>query len=190
MTDRTATDRELVLVGKVVKPHGIRGEICVESYADSPDLFFGLDSVLLGTQRGKPTGFKLRAIREHQGRLLLTLEGVADRNRAEELRGREVFVPESSLPELDEDEFYLRDLLGMKVVLENGVQLGVLENFLETPGQLTWSIRHETGREILLPAVDEFVLEVEPDAEIITVAPPEGLVEMYLETKGKAASKD
>ncbi|MGE4292351.1 MAG: ribosome maturation factor RimM [Desulfovibrio sp.] len=180
MTDPTAADRELVLVGKVIKPHGIRGEICVESYADSPALFFGLAAVLLGTGRGKPVRFALRAARGHQDRLLLTLEGVADRNRAEELRGREVFVRESDLPELEDDEFYLRDLLGLDVLLEDGTRLGVLENFLETPGQLVWSIAHDSGKEILLPAVPEFLVDVDPEAGTITVAPPEGLVEMYL----------
>ncbi|WP_022662290.1 ribosome maturation factor RimM [Paucidesulfovibrio longus] len=189
MTDPTAADRELVLVGKVIKPHGIRGEICVESYADSPALFFGLDAVLLGTGRGKPTRFEIRAVREHKDRLLLTFAGVADRNRAEELRGRDVYVREGELPELDDDEYYLRDLLGMDVLLEDGSRLGVLENFLETSGQIVWSIRHDSGKEILLPAVREFLVDLDEDAGVVTVAPPEGLVEMYLAFDGERKGK-
>lgn len=186
MTDPTATDRELVLVGKVVKPHGIRGEICVESYADSPSLFFDTAHLLIGTGRGRPVRREVLGAREHQGRVLLTLAGVTDRNRAEELRGSDVYVPESVLPELEDDEFYLRDLLGMDVLLENGERLGVLENFLETTGQVVWSIRHPSGREILLPAVPEFLADVDMEGGTITVVPPEGLVEMYLEPHGAA----
>lgn len=189
MIDPTAADRDLVLVGKVIKPHGIRGEICVESYADSPALFFGIDAVLLGSGRGKPARFELSAARAHKDRLLLTLKGVGDRNRAEELRGREIFVPESALPELDDDEFYLRDLLGLDVLLEDGSRLGVLDNFMETAGQIVWSITHDSGKEILLPAVSEFLVAVDPDAGSITVAPPEGLVEMYLDAGADPADK-
>ncbi|MEF2143884.1 MAG: ribosome maturation factor RimM [Desulfovibrionaceae bacterium] len=181
MSDSTSRAHDgLVLVGRVVKPHGIRGELCVESYADSPSLFPQLESVLLGSGSKKPTRFGVASVRPHQGRMLLTLEGVADRTRAESLRGLDVFVPESTLPELDEDEFYLHDLLGLDVLQEDGTCLGVLEHFIEAGGQLTWAILHESGREILLPGVPEFILDVDIDAGKVVVAPPEGLVDLYL----------
>jgi 16S rRNA processing protein RimM len=188
MSDRNQAGRATVLVGKVVKPHGIRGELCVESYADSPDLFFGLKAVLLGPPERRPASYRIRAAREHKGRLLLTLQGVDDRNRAESLRGLEVRIPKDALPELEDGEFYMDDLLGLRVLLPDGNELGVLERFLETPGQITWVIAHASGREVLLPAVNEFLMELDLDNGIIRVEPPEGLVELYLSQPEPVAS--
>lgn len=188
MSDRNEAGRGMVLVGTVVKPHGIRGEVCVEHYADSPELFQRGQIVFLGQPRKKNTRLSIRTVRQHKGRLLLTLQGVDDRNAAELLRGAELYVPESQLPELDDGDFYLRDLLGLTVQQADGTELGVLERFFEAPGQITWVVIHSSGREILLPAVDAFVDDIDLESGIITVQPPEGLVELYLAPR--SAQKD
>ena len=117
--------------------------------------------------------------------MLLKLKGVDDRDQAEALRGHTVLVRQDDLPELDDGEHYLYELMGCRVVLEDGTDVGVLEHFYETPGQDTWVIVDGQKREILLPAVPEFVLDVDLDSEVVTIAPPEGLLDIYLSPEPK-----
>lgn len=179
-----------VIVGQIVKPHGIRGELCVKSHAQSPELFGQVPSIHLQEGAKPPTAHTVLAWREHKGQVLLTLKGVADRDAAEALRGREVLVREADLPELDEEEHYLYQLMGCRVTLEDGTDIGVLEHFFETAEQDTWVIVNEAGTEILLPAVPEFVLDVDLDAGVIVVAPPEGLLDLYLNPEPPKAKPD
>lgn len=176
-TNRT---KGFIPVGGVAKPHGIRGELCIKSHADSPSLFGHVAALFLQHGERAPEPFTVRSWRVHQDFVLVKLQGVDDRNRADELRGRTVLVREDDLPELGDDEHYLHEMMGCRVALEDGTEIGVLEQFFETAEQDTWVIINEAGTEILLPAVPEFVLDVDLDAEIITVAPPEGLLDLYL----------
>lgn len=97
------------------------------------------------------------------------------------LRGQTLLIPESALPELDEDEVYLHDMLGLSVVLDaTGQKLGVLDHVLFHGEQELWSILTPEGKEILLPAVPEFVADIDLDTEIIRITPPEGLLELYM----------
>lgn len=168
-----------VVVAEVVKPHGIRGEICIHSFADSPSLF-GLVHELVLEKGGRTQVRRLQSWREHQGRVLVRLEGVADRNAAEDLRGWTVLVDADALPEVEDDEVYLREIIGFAVQLADGTSLGELSGVIETPGQDTWTIDAPGGSEILLPAVPEFVLEIDMDTQRIVVDPPEGLLDLYL----------
>lgn len=104
-----------------------------------------------------------------------------DRTAAEFLRGQTLLIPESALPELDEDEVYLHDMLGLSVVLDaTGQKLGVLDHVLFHGEQELWSILTPEGKDILLPAVPEFVADIDLDTEIIRITPPEGLLELYM----------
>ena len=135
---------------------------------------------------GRPRPYVVTSARDNNGRLILALEGVADRNAAEALRGAEVFVSEADLPPPDEGEEYLHRLLGAKVLLADETPVGVFEAILDTPGQLTWVIQAANGREILFPAVPEFILGLDADAGRIHIDPPPGLLELYLEEPAKA----
>lgn len=197
---RTAAPKSsgLVAVGRVTKPHGIRGEFCVESHADSPLLFAPGKTVFLalpapagkGGAPQRPKPYEVATLREHTGRLLLTLKGLADRTFAETLRGAEVLVAEADLPEPDEGEVYLHRLLGSRVLLADDTLVGEFESILDTPGNDTWVIRAPSGREVLLPAVPEFVLSLDADAGEIRIDPPEGLLELYLSEPTPSGPKE
>ena len=117
----------------------------------------------------------------HQGTPLIRFVEAPDRTVAEFLRGQTLLIPESALPELDEDEVYLHDMLGLSVVLDaTGQKLGVLDHVLFHGEQELWSILTPEGKEILLPAVPEFVADIDLDTEIIRITPPEGLLELYM----------
>jgi 16S rRNA processing protein RimM len=185
------TDRRgLVAVARVAKAHGIRGELCMDIHADSPLLFASGSTLFLvpaaapgqkGGGTGRPRPYVVHTARDHNGRLILTLEGVSDRNAAEALRGAEVLISEADLPPPDEGEEYLHRLLGSRVFLADESLVGVFEAILDTPGQLTWVIQAANGKEILFPAVPEFLLGLDADAKAIHIDPPPGLLELYLD---------
>lgn len=186
-----ASAHGMVAVARVAKPHGIRGELCMDIHAGSPLLFapgrtlFVAAPVLTargGGGLGRPKPFEIAASREHTGRMLVTLKGVPDRTAADLLRGAEVYIAEADLPEPDEGEEYLFRLLGSRVFLEDGAEVGVFEAILDTPGQITWVIRGKRGEEILFPAVPEFILGLDARRKKIVIDPPPGLLELYLDT--------
>ncbi|MBA4358172.1 MAG: 16S rRNA processing protein RimM [Desulfovibrio sp.] len=178
----------LVAVARIAKPHGIRGELCMDVHAGSPLLFAPGQTLFLALPGpgglGRPKAHAVVACRQHTGRRLLTVKGVADRTAADLLRGAEVYVAEADLPPPDEGEEYLHKLLGCRVLLEDGTEVGVFEAILDTPGQLTWVIRGHSkkgaGAEILFPAVPQFILGLDAKRGEIVIDPPPGLLELYL----------
>lgn len=179
-TQDAAGAQKLVAVGRVVKPHGIRGELCVEYQANSSELLAKGRTVWLRLPDKTNQPRSITGSRPHQGRWLVTLQGTADRDQAETLRGAEVLVPAGDLPALDENEVYLHEMVGYAVVLENGDPVGVLEGYMDAPGQDIWIIRSGAGKEILLPATEETVPDIDTKTRTITIAPPEGLLALYL----------
>lgn len=170
---------DLVVVGKITKPHGIKGELCVMNHAESPSLFGDVPHIYLTSPQGVSRKWKITAWRMHKSQVLVKLKGINDRNQAEELRDFHVGVLRSDLPEPDDGEVYLHDILGFMVQLEDGTELGPFARFIETPGSEVWVIDHPDG-EVMLPAVDEVVMDIDMDAQRITVNPPEGLLDIYL----------
>lgn len=167
-------------VGGVAKPHGIRGEFCIKNYADSPLLFDRVSTLFLQDGTKSPKSYVINSWREHKGLVLLKCRGIEDRDQAESLRGQTVLIREDELPELDDGEHYIIDMLGCRVVLRDGSYVGMLEHFYENAEQDVWVIVTDDRKEVLLPAVPEFVLDVDLDNEVVTIDPPAGLLDLYL----------
>jgi 16S rRNA processing protein RimM len=166
----------LVTIGRIVKAHGIRGEVVVDVLSDVPGRFEVGTSVLLD---GRPV--TITGSRPHQGRLLVRLEGVADRTAAELLRGKRFEGEAADVS--GEDTYYVHELVGMGVVDEHGADLGTVSASIELPeaaGYDLLEVRRADGSTWLLPAVDEYV-EVEDDPaggeRLAVVDPPEGLID-------------
>ena len=128
--------------------------------------------------------FSLLRKRIHHGALLLTFAGVTTRNDAEALRSHTVFVARQEVA-LADNEVFLHDLPGLRVfaVNEKGAEteLGLLESVSVPAGQILWTIRTPDGKEILFPAADDFVLSIDLDAKRARIAPPPGLLDLYLD---------
>jgi len=175
-----------IIVGAVARPHGVRGELIVDSHADSPSYFARGSTLRLSppSDPGRGRDYVVRAARPHQERILLTLEGVPDRNAAETLRGLAVCVPLERLDPPSDDEVYLQQLFGLRVRLAGAApadpDLGVIEDIRDLGGPEIWVIRDPKGREILFPAADEFVPDIDLDAGVVTIDPPPGLLDLYL----------
>ena len=169
---------ELVEIGVVGRPHGIRGEVRLAWYADSLELLQG--DLLLQAGDLPPRRVAVRSVRMRGNVPLVLFAGIDDRSAAETLRGQRVLVPEASLPACAEDEIYLHELLGFAVLLdETGEALGALEHVEFYGEQELWVIGSPAGREVYLPAVPEFVADIDCATRQIRIRPPEGLLELY-----------
>ena len=172
---------DTVVVGRIGRPHGVRGEVTVEVRTDDPELRFAPGSVLLTepTSRGPLTVAGRRWNREI---LLLALEGpggsVESREAAEELRGTELHVPVADLPELDDPEdFYDHQLVGLAARLTDGTPLGEVSAVRHEGAELL-VVRRSGGAELLVPFVAAIVPTVDLDGGFVVVDPPEGLLEL------------
>ena len=181
----------LVVLGRLAKPHGVKGDIRVDYYADSADLLN--KPLMLRAGRFAPRPIRVRDWHLWKDQLILGIEGCNDRSAAEQLRGQELLIDASFLPEPEEDEPYLRDLIGLSVRLEDGTTVGELEDVDFPAGQEMWVIRapeESGGYEILFPAVPEFVRDIDLSAGTATSAPPEGLLDLYRDGAASLAPDD
>lgn len=161
---------ERLVVGRIAKAHGIRGEVAIDVWTDEPSRFAPRARVKAGDR-----ALTVSASRPHQGRLLVLFEEVPDRNAAEALKGAELTVPFEEARALEDDwSFYPHQLAGLKVTDESGHELGTMDRVEESPASDLWVVRAE-GREVLVPAVRDIVVRVDLDGGTIVLRPPEGL---------------
>lgn len=169
-----------LVVGRIAKAHGVTGELVVDVRTDDPDARFVAGKRLrLRDSRGPAEReVVIESVRPHGGRLLLRLDGVADRDAADALRGGLFVVDSADLPPIDDpDEFYDHQLEGLDVRTVGGSPVGTVTEVLHTPGGELLSIRAESGDEVLVPFVRDIVPRVSLSEGVIEVDPPEGLLE-------------
>jgi 16S rRNA processing protein RimM len=178
-----------VVVGRIGKPHGIKGEVSVQLRTDEPDRRFAAGTVLRtqSPQGGapgpeRPARLTVHTARWHQSRLLVSFTEVGDRDVAEAVRGLLLAVevdPEES-PE-DPEEFYDHQLVGLHVVTTDGEAVGELAEVVHGPAQDLLSVRAEDGREVLVPFVSELVPEVDVAGGRVVVRDRPGLIRPAVE---------
>ncbi|MEZ5133120.1 MAG: ribosome maturation factor RimM [Mycobacterium sp.] len=171
-----------LVVGRVVKPHGITGELVVDVRTDEPLERFAVGSRLqLKPSRGggEPCEVEVQSARPHGGRLLVRLSGLIDRDGAERVRGHLFVVDSADLPPLDDpDEYYDHELEGMTVRTMDGGEVGRVGEVLHTAAGELLSVRTESGSEVLVPFVGAIVTAVSRAERLIEIDPPEGLLDL------------
>lgn len=171
---------ELVHVGVVGKPHGVRGEVKVVPHVDEPERLSSVDVVYLGRTAENAVRTEVEGLRfQHSKKgitMLMKLQGHDTPEAVQDLRGWNVLVHESTLP-LAEDEVFADDLVGFEVVDTEGTVLGRVEQVLDMPAQIVYEIRRQDGGVSLVPGVEEFVVEIDTGARRMILAPIEGLLE-------------
>jgi 16S rRNA processing protein RimM len=170
-----------LVVGRVVKAHGVTGEVVVDVRTDDPDGRFAEGNTLRGrASRSKDErNFVVETVREHGGRLLLRLAGVADRDAADALRGTLFLVESDDLPPIAEpDEFYDHQLEGLAVRTVDGTEVGTVSEVLHTAAGELLSVKTPEGREVLVPFVTAMVPTVSLADGLIEIDPPDGLLDL------------
>lgn len=153
---------DTLTVGVVLKPQGIRGELKVKPYTDTAEDFAAFRRVFLDGEE-----YKVLSVRTGGGAVFLGLRGVADRNAAELLRGKEVVIPRSEAPEPEEGRYYVADLLGCDIVTEGGKVLGKLKDVRQASTDVYTLF--DGSRDILFPVADGVVVTVDVENGTITV---------------------
>jgi 16S rRNA processing protein RimM len=176
-----------LVIGQIVRPHGIRGEVVVEVTTDDPAARFAAGSELAATGQASvrasggpgPGALRIEAVRPHQGRLIIAFEGVVDRDGAEELRGIRLCVDSAEVGEPDDpDEFHDFQLIGLAVVDVDGAPLGEVVRVDHGPAADLLVVRLTDGREALVPFVRAIVPTVDVPGGRVVLTPPPGLLEL------------
>jgi 16S rRNA processing protein RimM len=167
-----------LVVGQIVRPHGVRGELVVDVRTDEPEQRYAIGSVL-ATDPTAAGPLTVEAVRPHQGRLLITFEGVADRDVADQLRGVKLCVESDDLaPPADPDEFHDYQLVGLRAESPDGEEIGVVVRVEHAPASELLVIRLSDGRTGLVPFVQAIVPEVDIAGGRVVLTPPDGIFDL------------
>ncbi len=162
---------EKVKVGQITAPVGIKGEIRVFPYTDGTARFSDIEKLFVGDEK---ISRRIEKFRVDKNLVILKLEGIDDRNTSETLRGKDLFVQREDY-ELEEDSYFYDDLIGCSILTEDGITAGTLINIIQNTAQGLYEIRTDEGKSFLLPAVKEFVLDVDIENKKIVVHLIEGI---------------
>ncbi|MDO5135065.1 MAG: ribosome maturation factor RimM [Eubacteriales bacterium] len=165
---------DLLKIGVITTTHGIRGEVKVYPTTDA-ERFTQLEYLLLDTGR-EMLRMEVKGVRFFKNLVILKFQGIDNINQIEMYKGKELWIPREEAQELGQDEYYIGDLMGMEVRLEDGQRFGVLKDVLETGANDVYVVETPEGREVLLPAIRECILEVDVEKNVMTIHLMKGLV--------------
>lgn len=176
-----AAGEAFLLVGRVRKPHGVRGELFVWVETDRPEAVFRPGRTLwMGEEERGPGDVTVTVERSRPFKdgVLVKLVGHTSRTEAlEEMRGRALFVRRADAPPLEEDEVYYHELMGLRVIA-GGVEVGTIRDVYETPGADLLVVRREGGKELLIPFAREIVVRIAVAEGVLEIDPPAGLLDL------------
>ena len=161
-------DKEII-IGKIVAPHGVRGDIRILPLTEKPDLFLDLEYLLL--DGGKKLTVKNARFQKRM--ILVTTKEITSMNEAELLRDKNIYIKAEDLPELEDDEFYVADLVGIPVYDLEGKQIGTFKDSLSTGSNDVYIIAVPGAKDILVPALKEYFKEINLAEKRIVVKLPE-----------------
>ena len=162
---------DLIKIGKITAPVGVKGEVRVYPYTDKQTRFSAIKELFVGNKEAV-----IESVRYQKDMVVLKLDICPDRNAAESLRGKELFLDRKDLWEIPEDTYFVRDILGSEVRDEDGNTVGTLSDVIQNPAQDIYVIKDENGRESMIPAVKEFIKDVDTDNKVIVIHVIEGLL--------------
>ena len=168
---------DLVLIGRIARTHGVRGDVLVNPETDFPEERFVEGRVLQLEMAGRSEPITIETVRFHQGRPLVGFAGVETMDAAEAIVGAELKVPEAELPPLPDGTYYRHDLVGCEVRTKDGQVVGKVT---DVEGSLERSrlVVARKGGELLVPMVETICVEVDPVGKRIVIDPPEGLLDL------------
>jgi len=171
----SAAKEKYVLIGIIVGVHGIHGTNKIRSFADSLSLFRPGSTILVRARDGQEKTRQINWVKPHTATALMSFNGINDRNQAETLIGSELFILKEELPDLEEDTHYWFDLIGLQVYTTEEKYLGRIESIIETGSNDVYVVK-DNRKEVLIPALESVVLDIDMRNCRMQVDLPEGLV--------------
>ena len=172
--NKSVEKKGYVLIGKIVGIHGIKGTNKFKSYAESLSVLNPGRSIFVYDNRNREINLELNWVKSHTGTPLISFKGVTDRDQAEALIGAEMFIPQTELPELDDDTYYWFELIGIEVYTTEDEYLGRIASILPTGSNDVYVVKDE-NKEIMVPALESVVIDIDLEHKRMRVDLPEGL---------------
>jgi len=168
---------QYLILGKISRPHGVRGEVRMRIVTDYPEQLHDLKTVYLGTSPddGDMQPIELSKVRFHQDYALLTFKGINNRDDVDKFRQKVVMIHIDNAIPLEDGEYYLFQLIGLTVVADDK-EIGAVVEVIETGANDVYVVQSDTYGEVLIPAHEETIVNIDFDTEIITMSLPEGLL--------------
>lgn len=167
---------DYVIIGRITKPHGVRGAVKVEPITDDPNRFSLLDKVYVGSEDKPGDAVDIERVQFQNKLLILSLANVTSREAADALRGKYLHIPADQALDLPDGSVYIYDLIGLKVVTNKNEFVGTVKDFQEYPANDMFVIEND-GREYLIPDVPDIVQDVNIEDGTIIINPIDGLLD-------------
>ena len=166
---------QFLQVGAITSTHGIRGEVKVFPTTDDPARFKKLKKVILDTGK-RQIDMEIQSVRFFKQFVIVKFKGIDNINDVEQYKGSSLFVSRENAVSLEENEYYIADLIGMEVVLEDNTHFGTLKDVMETGANDVYVVELPDHQEVLLPAIKECILDVDLEENVMTVHLMKGLL--------------
>jgi len=163
-------------IGRVIKPHGVKGKIKIEYFGEDPSRLSLYNEVFIENPERGLQSYKVLEVISKTPSLLLQLKGIERREEVESLKGKEIFIRREALPVLNEGEYYWIDLLGMRVETLEGRTIGELKAIFPTKANDVYVVKGRR-KEIFLPAIEEVIQSIDLERKVMKVVRMEGLWE-------------
>ena len=167
---------EFVIIGQIIKPHGVKGAVKVLSLSDDPQRFSSLKQVFLGDEESQGEPLDIEKVQFQNGNVILTLASCKSREQAEQLRRQYVKIPSSEIIPLPDGAHYYYELVGLEMVAANGDVIGVVEDVVTYPANDVFVVTNNE-REYLIPDIPDVIKKIDIDAGKIVINPMQGLLD-------------
>lgn len=168
---------DLLEVGKIVNTHGLRGEVKVVPWTDYPEVFEDIEYVY-AQKRGEYERLDIAGIKYQKGNIIVRFSQIKDINEAEKYKNLVLYAERELLGELPEGVYYIADLIGLEVVKEDGESIGAIADVLNTGSNDIYDVKREGKKNLLIPVIDEVVLNIDMENKKVTVRMMEGLEDL------------
>lgn len=168
---------DLLEVGKIVNTHGLRGEVKVVPWTDYPEVFEDIETVYI-KKKSDYERLDIAGIKYQKNNLIIRFAQLKDINEAEKYKNRVLYAERASLGELPEGVYYIADLIGLDVVKEDGEKVGVISDVFNTGSNDIYEVKREGQKNLLLPVIDDVVLNIDIENKKVTVRMMEGLEDL------------
>jgi len=166
----------MIAVGRITRSIGLKGELNVALLTDVPERFENLESVWVGTDETQTVEHSVASVRVGRSSVVLKLKNIDSRSAADEQRGRLVFVAEKEAIVPKKGSYFIHDVVGMKVLTEEGEEVGTVQEVMQMPANDVWVVV-AGGKEVLIPATKEVIKSVDLEHRAVRIRPLEGLLE-------------